>query len=171
MTVAVMRSYFLKQAPALLRYRSYKYFENSIFRIDLQTKLNEQNHKIDYNQFENIFMEVLDKHAPMKEKYICDNNGQFMNKILSKAIMNRSQLRNKFLKHPDVTNRVNYTKQRNYCVNILKREKKKYYNTLNIENIVDNKTFWKTIKPLFSEKCKNRKKITLIEADRIITLK
>ena len=56
-----MRSHFPKQAPALLRYRSYKYFENSIFRIDLQTKLNEQNHKIDYDQFENIFMEVLDK--------------------------------------------------------------------------------------------------------------
>ena len=51
-------------------------------------------------------MEVLDKHALMKEKYIRDNNGPFMNKILSKAIMNRSRLRNKFIKHPDDTNRV-----------------------------------------------------------------
>ena len=56
-----------------------------------------------------------------------------------------------------------------YCVNLLKREKKKYYNNLNIKIIVDNKTFWKTIKPLFSEKSKSRQKITLIEDDQIIT--
>ena len=41
-------------------------------------------------------MEKLEKHAPMKKKIVRANNAPFMNKVLSKAVMNRSRLRNKF---------------------------------------------------------------------------
>ena len=37
-------------------------------------------------------------YAPLKKKYIRGNNSPFMNRILSKEIMKRSRLRNKFLK-------------------------------------------------------------------------
>ena len=47
-----------------------------------------------------MFMEVLNKQAPMKDKYVRANNAPFMNKILCKALMNRTRLRNKFLKYP-----------------------------------------------------------------------
>ena len=36
------------------------------------------------------------------------------------------------------------------------------------ENVTDNKTFWKTIKPFFSEKGSTRNKITLVEQDLIL---
>ena len=66
-------------------------------------------------------------------------------------MMNRSRLKNKFVREPNKENKAAYNKQRNYCVNLLKREKRKYFNNLNIKNITCNKTFWKTVKP-FSDK-------------------
>ena len=34
---------------------------------------------------------------------------------------------------------------------------------LDVKDITDNKKFWKTIKPLFSDKSKSRRTITLIK--------
>ena len=73
-------------------------------------------------------MEQLNKHAPMKEKIVRANNAPFMNKKLSKAFMTRSRLRNRFLKNPNKNNKAKFKKQRNFCVNLLRREKSKYYN-------------------------------------------
>ena len=83
--------------------------------------------------------------------------------------MTRSRLRNKFLKNPNDINRVNYTKYRNYCTGLFRKEKKSYYNNLNTKLINDNKKFWKTVKPLFSEKHFCSSKITLLEGDEIIS--
>ena len=59
-------------------------------------------------------------------------------------------------------------KQRNYCVNLLRRQKKKYFASLDPKNLIDNKTFWKVTKPLFSDKSISNKKIILLEDDKII---
>ena len=83
--------------------------------------------------------------------------------------MNRSRLRNKFLNNPNEINKINYNKHRNYCVNLLRKEKRKYYNNIDLKFITDNKQFWKTIKPLFSDKHNISRKITLIEDDEIIS--
>ena len=96
-------------------------------------------------------------------------NAPFMTKKLSKAIMDRSRLKNKFLKNPTKENGLTYKNQRNHCVSLLKKEKKKYFSSLNIGNISNNKKFWKTVKPFFSEKQLINKKIVLIEKDEIIS--
>ena len=96
------------------------------------------------------------------------NNAPFMNKTLSKAIMTRSRLKNKFHKNPSDTNKCRYKRQRNYCVNLTRRIKKNYYSNIDINKVNDNKKFWDTIKPCFSDKNITRKKITLIENDMII---
>ena len=114
-------------------------------------------------------METFNKHAPMHQKYIRANNAPYMNKRLNKAIMNRSRLKNKYSKCPNAYNEDRYKKQRNYCVNLLRREKKKYYEHLDINNITDNKKFWKHMKPFFSEKNTSNKHITLIEGEDVIS--
>ena len=68
-----------------------------------------------------------------------------MNKTLSKEIMKRSHLRNKFLN----TKRKAYNKQRNYIVILLRNEKKNFYSNL---DTIDNRTFRRTVKPFLSEK-------------------
>ena len=51
----------------------------------------------------------------MKEKFVRANNAPYINKNISKAIMNRSRLKNKFVREPNKENKAAYNKQRNYC--------------------------------------------------------
>ena len=62
-----------------------------------------------------------------------------MNKKLNKAIMNRSRLRNRFLKNKTKENKKAYNRQRNYVVSLLKKSKHEYHNNLNTKDIIDNK--------------------------------
>ena len=48
--------------------------------------------------FHNIFIAILNKHAPMKRKYLRASEGKFLTQDLSKAIMKPSRLRNMFLR-------------------------------------------------------------------------
>ena len=82
--------------------------------------------------------------------------------------MDRPRLRNKFLKTRSNEDKRAYKTQKNYCLALVKKAKKDYYNNLENENVTDNKTFWKSIKPLFSEKSSTRSKITLVEQDLIL---
>ena len=50
--------------------------------------------------FYKVCAEILNRHAPQMKKYVRGNNEPFMNKTLSQAIMQRTKLRNKFLKDP-----------------------------------------------------------------------
>ena len=102
----------------------------------------------------------------MKTKYIRANNSPFMNKELSKAIMVRSRLRNKSIK---LKTQVAYKKQRNFCVSLLRKIKKIFYEHLNPGLISDNKKFWKQVKPFFSGKTQYRGNIMLLEGNEIIT--
>ena len=86
-----------------------------------------------------------------------------MNKALSKAIMQRTKLRNKSPKDPSAENKLSDKKQRNWCVSLLPKEKKKYLANLNQKNTKYTKNFCKTTKPILSEETKSREKITKIE--------
>ena len=170
MVVTVLKSFFHKQTPVMINYRDYKSFNKSIFQEELKDKLNLMHtNNTSYETFESNFMELLNKHAPMKVKYVRANNAPFMNKILAKAIMTRSRLKNKFLKNPTDINKSNYNRHRNYCVNLFRKEKKKYYNDIDLKLLTENKLFWKTIKPMFSDKHNICRKITLIDNDEIIS--
>ena len=47
--------------------------------------------------------------------------------------------------------------------------KKKFYKNLNISDITDNKRFWRTVRPVLSDKVRSNSKITLIENDMIVS--
>ena len=49
-----------------------------------------------------------------------------------------------------------------------KKERKKFFSNLDSSKICDNKTFWKTIQPFFSEKRKITNKITLVDEDETV---
>ena len=76
-----------------------------------------------------LLIDTLNRHAPIKSKYVRANNAPFMNRTLSKAIMTRSRLKNKYNKSPNKTNAIKYKKQRNYCVNLIRKVKREYKQT------------------------------------------
>ena len=92
-----------------------------------------------------------------------------MTKALRKAIIKRPELASKYQKTKNNEDYSKYKKQEFFCSKLYKRERKNFYNNLSIEEITDNKKFWKTIKPLFSEKNNTFKKITLLEEQSIIS--
>ena len=97
MTITVLRSFFQKQSPSTIRYRDYKNFDVEIFRAELVASLDTFNgREMSYDMFEEIFLQIINKHAPLKVKSLRANNALFMNKTLSKAFMTRSRLRNNF---------------------------------------------------------------------------
>ena len=83
--------------------------------------------------------------------------------------MKRTELETKYLKYRTKTNLTSYKKQRNFCSKLYKKERKKYYNNLNIKNITENKEFWRTVKPFLSEKTKTSQKIFITKDERIMS--
>ena len=83
--------------------------------------------------------------------------------------MNRTRLRNVYLRKRSDENRKKYSKQRNYCVSLLRRTKRNYYSSLDAKSVTGNKTFWRTVKPFLSDKTPFNAKITLIEDGEVIS--
>ena len=102
------------------------------------------------------------KYSLRKKETIRGNHTPFIKEI-SKAIMKRTRIRNIYLKLGTIESKSAYTKQKNYCVTLIRKSKKEYHNSLDVNDIADNKKFWKTVKPLFSDKSKSRRTITLVE--------
>ena len=98
LTFAVLKQHFPKQKPRVVN-RQYKNLLNDYFRIELENALLKYDfNNIDYNNFIKTFLIALDKHAPIKKKYLRTNHANFVTKRLRKAIMKISKLRNEFLK-------------------------------------------------------------------------
>ena len=113
-------------------------------------------------------MDILNRHAPVKQKYVRANHNHFMTKDLRKQHMFRSRLRNKYYKEKTAASALAYKEQRNKCVSLLKKAKKSYFGNLNPSIVCDNKNSWKIITPLFSEQAMSTNSITLIENNTII---
>ena len=167
LTLTVLKVFHSKQNPKIIQYRDYKNFTNEHFRRDLLRELSFQN--VQPNEIDKFKFIASNSHASLKEKYIRCNQAVFMNKQLRKAIMRRSCLLNKLRKFNCPENQLAYKRQRNYCVKLLKRSKIDFYNNLNVKKVTDNKHFWKTIKPNFTDKVLKDERIVLVEDDQVIT--
>ena len=112
----VFRSTFIKLPPKTVRYRSYKTYDKQNLLHELDQKLIQGDiYKTDdsYSKLTEIMSEVSEKHTPLKAKTIRGNQAPFMNKRLSKAVMNKSRIRNKYLQWPSRENFLAYKKIKN----------------------------------------------------------
>ena len=122
--VTVMKMSFKKHSPIERHYRDYKYFDRTKFKNNLNEKLSEG--ISNYESFETTFIEVLNKHAPLRKKLLRANHAPYITKTLRKAIMRRSQLETKYLKTKAQTDQ----KHKIFCSKLYKRERRKYYESL-----------------------------------------
>jgi len=109
---------------------------------------------LSYDIFESDFKYALDRHVPMKSKFIRGNKKPHLNRALRKAIMRRSHLRNVYLKSHSVNDLRAYREQRNYATNLnrkVKKERKKYFESVASNPVNANHHFWKLCKPFMSE--------------------
>ena len=93
-----------------------------------------------------------------------------MSNEIFKAVMNRTRLRNRFLKNRSNGNGHLFRKQRNLCVSLLTKSKKYYFSNLSEKQTTNNKRFWKTVKPFLSNKVQSSERINLTdENDSLVT--
>ena len=70
-------------------------FDIDVFQGELKLKVQSISN---YESFESVFLNLLNKHAPLKKKFVRGNQATYMTKQLRKAIMRLSELESKFLK-------------------------------------------------------------------------
>ena len=66
--------------------------------------------------------------------------------------MNRSRLLNRYRKEKTEATRSACKRQKNFCVKLLRKIKKDFYNKLNVKYITENKLFWKIVNLLLQIK-------------------
>ena len=81
--------------------------------------------------------------------------------------MKRSQLKNRYNKNRNYENWFLHREQWNLFVNLLTKTKRNYFNNVKMQDITDNKKFWKIIRSYYSDKEYNQTKIKIVEKDSI----
>ena len=116
LVVTILRTSFEPLPPKIIKYRNYKNFDEDEFRFLFKKRLNDFNtDDITVDIFKMTFLNVLNKFAPLKKKYLRANHSRFVNKELNKAIIQRSRLRNAYLKDKTRAERTAYKKTKK-CV-------------------------------------------------------
>ena len=136
MVITVIKMSFEKHSPIERHYRDYKYFDRTKFQNNLKGKLSKG--ISNYESFETTFIEVLNKHGPLKKKLLRANHALYMTKTLRKAIMHKSQLETKYRKSKTQTNLKLCKKYKNFCSKLQKRQRRKYYESLDMKNMSDS---------------------------------
>ena len=88
-------------------------FDENVFLNDLQKldiKLDKENSESNYSLISNKFLEVVNKHAPLKKKILKGNHAPFATKEFQKAIYTKSKLENKMNQNPSRENVLTYKK-------------------------------------------------------------
>ena len=83
--------------------------------------------------------------------------------------MKTSRMEKVYCRLPSVENKIKYKKQKNYTKRLCRREKKNFIKKLDLAKLDENRKFWETLKPFFSDKGNGQENITLIEEDEIVT--
>ena len=121
--LTILKSTFPKVRPKQIVYRKFKNFDLNNFKNEIRTNMQ----LIDkYETFEEEFLKVLNKHAPLNKTLIRVNHAPYMTKNLHKAIMRLSQLENKYISNSTVENMNKYKKHKTFAVNYTKKKGKSF---------------------------------------------
>jgi hypothetical protein len=116
-----------------------------------------------------MLKDVIDKHAPIKERYNKASKSPYMNGELRRAVYKKRMLRNKYNEYRSPVSWDLYRKQRNQ-VTRLKRQSLRTYFFERCAGGPKSKDFWPTIKPFLSKKSsQDDTDIILCEDNKIVS--
>ena len=152
MVSTMTRTHVKKLPPKTIKFRSFKNFSEENFIHDIKSITENRDFTGEIEPFENLaidFLNVIDRHAPLKTKIVRGNDAPFMTSELRREIRHRSKLAKIARTEKSPQSILAFHKQRNKC-NRLKFENKKVY----FEKVTADggKRFWQAIKPFVSDK-------------------
>ena len=83
MSLTVMKVFYNKQKPRIIQYRKYKGFSNEAFMHELESALARFS-QISFGTFKSTVDNILQKHAPIKKRYVRANQASFINSKINK---------------------------------------------------------------------------------------
>ena len=156
-------------------YRSYKHFDVNSFVDDISRI---PYHIIDifddiddsYWLWNELTMQVINVHAPIKTRTIKGNRVPYMNGELRKAINVRNMLKRKYDRCKNTLNWKKYRSQRNVVSKLRKKSMNVYLRNKCCDTPANGKAFWDAVKPLISPKSINKNdNIILLQDDNVVT--
>ena len=117
-----------------------------------------------------LLIKIVERHAPLKKKFLKGNQDPFMNNELRKKIYTRGRSKNHFCKNLSKENEKRYKIQRNRCVSLRKKSIKKYFNNISKDCVISNKNFWSMIKPFLTNKVHINREEVILKTDEIIQI-
>ena len=103
-----------------------------------------------YKKLTEIFNDILNHHAPLKQKQVRGNHAPFMTKDLSKAIMNKSKAKNKYLNWPSRENFISYKRTKHKSNSLSEKTKRDFFKETTKDGIMTSKKFWRSVKPFLT---------------------
>ena len=166
-----------KTANRNIQYRSYKHFDDELFKHDIASAPYHVGDIFDdfddtYWFSHTLIKNVIDHHAPPKSKRTVKRPLPFMNSQLRKACHRKSMLRNKYFKYGRTQLLwEQYRKSRNLVTKLKSKSMADYFSQrCNAHNLKRNPSkFWDTVKPFMTNKSKGcNENITLKHNGKII---
>ena len=151
-----LKSKFQRLPPKNIEYRDYKKFDEKLFLKELGSinfeELFANDNSDKYDVLTKQVRMVIDKHAPIKSKKVRGNNKPFVTKDLRRAIMKRSRLRTKYNNWKSRENYIAYRQAKRDCDKETEIAKYQYFSRATEKGILNNKEFWKLMKPALTNK-------------------
>ena len=154
LVLSFLKSTFKRLPPKELSYRCYKNFNednylNDLKNLPINTILDTED---PYSSLTKEVRKLIDKNAPLKTKKVRGNHAPFMNKELSKAIKNRSRLKNKWNNFKSRENFVAYKNSKKFCKKLTENSRRDYFKDVTSNGVMTNREFWRVMKPMLTNK-------------------
>ena len=97
MMLAIMKIFYKKQ-KTYCDVRTFKHFSNEAFNVKNSIiQMTSERNDLEFDRFKTALDKAIQRHAPIKKRYVRANQAPFINKNINKEIIKSSRLRNKFL--------------------------------------------------------------------------
>ena len=118
--------------------------------------------------FSSVLRDAIGRYATLKQK-VGGNNVPFMTKQLNKGIMDRSRIKNRYLKWPSRENVLELIKAKRLWKYLTKKAKKLYFKSVSSKDPATNKQLYDAVKHFFSNKnFESDDHILKIDKDKIV---
>ena len=151
-----------KHAPPAvktIKYRSYKRFNDEQFKQDVSSMpfhVSEIFDSVDDRFWfcHKLLTDAIDEHAPIKQRKVKHNQVPYMNNELRRSINVRNMYKRKYYRNRTPENWERYRVFRNKVTSLRKKSIQNYIGDKCSNSQRNAKEYWKTVKPLLSNKCK-----------------
>lgn len=159
-----------KTTHTITEIRNFKNFNVESFNDELErTPWRSVNNHCDPNLmwdcWKTMFLDIVDKHAPIKKKRIKNKKSPWLTASIKKSMINRDKLKSAAIKTNTAEDWLNYKNLKNRLNNEIKKTKTRYYQENFRSNTGKPREIWKSINEIMSRNTKNDSKINSIKTD------